>query len=285
MKRFREDAWSSRRESDRLSRKPAAALLAALCLSPAIAAGTPTAGRGLEIARRALQANEGFRGEYAEGQMETVDDGGARVVLTVKMKTKEAALDGERSTIGFYGGPEIDGTRVLTISHRAGDADQWLYVPALNRIRRVRGVQQAAPIAGSELTFEDLVSPELDKFTYRFMGEETVQGRRTLRVQRVAAARHSAYSQEVVFFDAQHRQPVRIDYYGQDGALLKTASLSDYRLVERWWRPFEVRIFNHRTRRWSILLWHKRELDKHYTQSDFDRVTLARWVLTNAIEP
>ena len=59
------------------------------------------------------------------------------------------------------------GHGLLVHAHRDGADEQWIYLPALRRVRRINSANQSGSFMGSEFAYEDLTPPEVEKFTYR----------------------------------------------------------------------------------------------------------------------
>ena len=88
------------------------------------------------------------------------------------MKTLEVANDGDKSLSIFDKPRDVKGTAFLSFSHTKGADDQWLYLPALKRVKRIASRNKSGPFMGSEFSFEDLASFEIGKYTYKFLKEE-----------------------------------------------------------------------------------------------------------------
>jgi hypothetical protein len=64
----------------------------------------------------------------------------------------------------------------MTFTHKIGPDDQWLYLPAIKRVKRISSNNKSGPFMGSELAFEDLSSQEVEKYTYKFIKKENLNG-------------------------------------------------------------------------------------------------------------
>ena len=71
---------------------------------------------------------------------------------------------GDRSLIVFESPPDIDGTALLSHAKILDPDDQWLYLPALKRVKRISSVNKSGPFVGSEFAFEDFTALELNKY-------------------------------------------------------------------------------------------------------------------------
>ena len=81
---------------------------------------------------------------------------------------------------------------------------------------------------GSEFAYEDLASQELEKYTYKWLRDETMDGRETMVIKRIPQYEYSGYTRQVVWVDAEMWQALKVEYYDRKNALLKTLLMSDY---------------------------------------------------------
>lgn len=111
---------------------------------------------------------------------------------------------------------------------------------------------------GSEFAFEDLGSQEVEKYTYRFVEETEVSGRKTWLLERIPVSPKSGYSKEMVWMDQQYFNPLKIEYYDRKGELLKVATFQDYTQYDQLWRVNKIEMLNVQTKKKSIITWSKR---------------------------
>lgn len=247
----------------------AAAVSAALAQPPEDAAT-----RGLAIARAAHAANRGFASERATLAMELVNPYGEVTKRRLTIETLEAREDGDRSKVTFLSPADVKGTQLLTWTHRSRDDDQWLYLPALRRVKRIAAAEVTGSFMGSELSYEDLAGTEVEKFSYRFLDAAELEGRAASKLERVPRSRASGYGREVVWLDEEYQNPLRIEYYDRAGALLKVATFAGYRRHGRLWRAESVAIENVQTKKRTILRWEQRELPAGLASEAFDSARL-----------
>ena len=130
---------------------------------------------------------------------------------------------------------------------------------------------------GSEFAYEDIGSQEVEKFTYRYLREEDIDGQEAFVIERRPVDPGSSYRRQVVWLDRKAYRPLKIDYYDRDDELLKTLSFDDYgRYGDRHWRAGEMKMVNHRTGASTTLLWQDYEFDTGLDERDFDPDRLDR---------
>ena len=78
----------------------------------------------------------------------------------IKNKTLEVENDGDKSLSIFERPRDVKGTALLNFTHKTGTDDQWLYLPALKRVKRISSANKSGSFMGSEFAFEDITSQE-----------------------------------------------------------------------------------------------------------------------------
>src|SRR5437660_8252062 len=101
---------------------------------------------------------------------------GDRSERSLELRTLEGPDAGDKTLLIFKDPPDVRGTTLLTHENRGGDDDQWLYLPALRRSRRIGSSNKSNSFVGSELAYEDLAPNEVTKQQYKYLREETLDG-------------------------------------------------------------------------------------------------------------
>ena len=73
----------------------------------------------------------------------------------------------------------VKGVNILSHTKIFEPDDQWLFLPALKRVKRISSRNKSGPFMGSEFAYEDLVSREVEKYSYKFIKDEkcpTIEG-------------------------------------------------------------------------------------------------------------
>lgn len=229
------------------------------------------ANRGLEIMTKTEQFNNGFLGETSEMKMVLINAHGDKVERKMQSKVKETASDGDKSIITFLWPADVKGTKMLTWTHKKGNDDQWLYLPALKRVKRITSRNKTGSFMGSEFSYEDLGSQEVEKYTYKFINEDSVDGRKSWTIERKSTDKNSGYSREVVVVDQQYQNPTEVKYYDRKNELLKVAKFKNYKQYGKYWRASTIEMENQQTKKKSILTWENRQLNKKFPNSHFNQ--------------
>ncbi|MBI1320777.1 MAG: outer membrane lipoprotein-sorting protein [Candidatus Hydrogenedens sp.] len=233
--------------------------------------------KGKEIAVEADKRDTGWGDSTATLSMILRNQSGAETTRELQISTLELLEDGDKSLVVFDTPPDVKGTALLTFSHRAADDDQWLYLPALKRVKRIASNNQSGPFMGSEFAYEDLSSQEIDKFTYKYIGDEEANGMPCFVIERVPTNENSGYTKQVAWLDQAEYRIQKVDFYDRKGDLMKTLTASDYKqYLDKFWRPGRMEMVNHVTGKSTVLQWKDYQFGAGLSERDFDQNALKR---------
>ena len=149
---------------------------------------------------------------------------------------------------------DLKDTRFLVFDHKQGRDEQFIYVPAAKRSIQVGGQTRKQAFLGSEFAVGDLVQPDLDAFTYRFVGDEDIKGRHCKLVEAVPKTpADEMYAKSVFAVDPTDLVALRTQLFDEKGTLLKTWTVDKLDKVDGQWTPLEQQMTNAQDNHWSRL--------------------------------
>jgi outer membrane lipoprotein-sorting protein len=155
--------------------------------------------------------------------------------------------------------------------------DQWLYLPALKRVKRISSRNKSGPFMGSTFAFEDLGSQEVEKYTYNYLRDEPCGDWVCHVVERYPAYEHSGYTRQVVWLDSEAFRMVKSEFYDRKKSLLKTLNAGDFQqFLGHYWRPGRMNMDNHQTGKSTLLEWTDYQFKTGLSERDFRSQTLKR---------
>lgn len=246
-------------------------------LSYADASADASVERGLEIAKEADRRDTGFGDFTANMVMELRNKQGDVSTRTIRLQTLEVTGDGDKSMSIFDSPADVKGTAFLTYSHAIEPDEQWLYLPALKRVKRINSKNKSGPFMGSEFAYEDLASQEVEKYTYKYLRDETLNGVDCFVVERYPAYEHSGYTRQVAWINKEKYVAEKIDFYDRKNDLLKTLTSSNYQqYLGQYWRAEEMLMENHQTGKSTFLKWQDYKFRNGLDDKDFSQNSLKR---------
>ena len=233
--------------------------------------------RGFEIAEEADRRDLGFGDYTADLTMVLRNRHNEESTRSLSTRVLEQEDDGDKSLVVFYKPADIVGTALLTFSHKTGNDDQWLYLPALKRVKRISSSNKSGPFVGSEFAYEDISSQEIEEYTYRYLRDEEIDGIPMHVVEQYPTDPKSGYTRQVTWRDRKELRLYKVDFYDRKDTLLKTLTLSGHQqFLGKHWRPAVMRMVNHQTGKSTVLNWNNYVFGTGLTDADFNRATLAR---------
>jgi len=234
--------------------------------------------KGLEIAKASQDRDQGFGSVRSVAKMILRDRSGTANVRDFIALALEMKGDGDQTSIEFETPLDVRGMTVLTHAHRAGDDDQWLYLPAASRTRRITSGSRSGSFAGSEFSYEDLVGATVEKYTYDFLREEPCPGaaeRMCFVNEQRPKDPESGYSKMIAWLDTQDYRGYKVEYYDRGGALMKTLISSDFRTFDnKYLRPMKMVMTNHRTGKSTVMQWASYDFTIKLTKNDMEAFSL-----------
>ncbi len=221
--------------------------------SGSVAAGEPT---GLEIVTR-------WDGRPRERDLVTK----ARFILINRRgqkrirETRRYRLDMEgkkgfdEKTIIFFDKPsDVKGTSLLNWSYTDAkrDDDQWLYLPALRKVKRISSADKEKSFMGSDLTFEDMGDRKVEEDRHRLLGVEEFKGRECYVVEMVPREKNHMYSRKVKWIDKTEFIDYRTDFYDRKGRFLKRL-IVEWKKIDDIWVISRMEVKNEQTGHMTVV--------------------------------
>lgn len=152
-----------------------------------------------------------------------------------------ATDDGPKQLIKFSGPADVRGSGFLVIEQPDGSSESLLYLPALDRVRRVAGGQQQDAFFGSDFSYEDIsgLSGDLDSdFSYQLL---EVRDGPLYVVEGVATAADASYDRIVYHVPEAQMLPERIEFH-RGGQMVKLMTIGAFTEVGDYRMPSEIRM-------------------------------------------
>lgn len=276
--------WLDKRSSAMSVVKTATAALAGAALIGAgfwMTEARADAAKGLAISKEADRRDLGYGDMEADGTMILRDKGGRESKRVFRSMTLERAAEsvGDMSVIVFEKPRDIRGTGLLTHANiEPKDDDQWLYLPAVKRVKRISSSNRTGKFVSSEFSYEDLGSQEVADYSYKWLRDEPCPTAKSLScfvVESYPKNRKSGYSKRVAWIDQAEYRLQHIEFYNRRGDLEKTLTMTGYQqYLGKYWRPAKMRMVNRQTGKSTDLLWSNYRFRRGLGEGDFSSARL-----------
>jgi predicted RND superfamily exporter protein len=252
-----------------------AVIAASLAIIPMTGANASNE-KGLAIATEVDSRDKGWGDVTVEGEMVLKNKAGNESVRKFRSTILEAAdaFEGDRSIITFSEPRDVRGTALLTHSKIEPDDDsQWIFLPAVKRVKRISSSNRTGKFVSSEFSYEDLGSEEVADNDHIWLEDAACEHDASLTCAAVESRpknKRSGYSRRVSFIDLDEYRVHRIDFYNRRGDLEKSLRFEDYRQYEgQFWRAHVMIMDNSQTGKSTRLAWGDYSFRQGLTERDF----------------
>lgn len=246
-------------------------------LRAAVSAETPEA-RGLAIVREADRRDVGF-GDFTANMLMTLrNKHGQESIRKIRIKVLEVAGDGDKSLTIFDNPRDVKGTAFLNYTHKVRDDDQWLFLPALKRVKRISSKNKSGSFMGSEFSYEDFSGQEVEKYTYKWLRDEQFEGRECFVVEYLPVdKKNSGYTRQIVWIDKSEYRTWKVEFYDRKNSHLKTLTVSNYqKYLNKYWRESELTMVNFQNGKTTRIEFSDYKFAQGLKERDFTKNALKR---------
>ncbi len=245
-------------------------------VSPVINAGEAE-DKGLAISKEAKDRDYGWKNSQADMQMLLRNQYGESSSRQMSIKSMEQENDGDKSLTVFNSPNDVKGTAFLSFSHPTSNDEQWLYLPALKRVKRISSRNKSGSFMGSEFSFEDLTSFEIEKYSYKYLKDEIIDGLDCWVIENYPKDKYSGYKRRIVWIDKTEYRTLKTEFYDRKNTLLKTLTMSEHKkYLDKFWRASKLEMVNHQSGKSTLLSWENYRFQTDLNEKDFSKNALKR---------
>lgn len=210
--------------------------------------------------------------------------GGSEIIRKMKVLYKRGGAESAKLFIKFQEPADIRGTGLLSIIEKDKPADQWIYLPALKKTRRIKGGNESESFLGSDFTVGDLTSIDNDAKRYDYQvtkSDEPCGSSRCIVLTGLPKGGVDLsilpYSKKVLFVRSDNFVTDHIEFFNPEGKLEKTMMLSGLRKTESsGWLSDKMEMKNQLNGHTTVIEVTKRDTSKAPADSAFTQAALER---------
>ncbi len=225
------------------------------------------ANEAFEIAKKTYYSNQPVD-MTQEVEMTLISDGTESVRKFVSV-TKTNNIDDNNSIVQFTEPRRSKGVALLTKNKKVGDADQYIYLPALKKVRRISSSKKSGRFVGSDVYYEDLQNRHYSKNTYKLLKKS--KGFAILESRPKDDT--SIYSKAIIKVDLAKSIFVESQLY-VDGKLDKTVKVNKFKKVGKIWVPTHIEYNNKKIKHKTILKVERIKTDRGIKNNIFSKKSI-----------
>ena len=201
----------------------------------------------------------------------TARSGASRTLTVHSVRLGEA-----KQIIWFLAPADDRGIAFLSIEHADGDDEMRMWLPSFKKIRRISSSKQGDSFMGSDLSYEDMTSRDLNDYTYLLQGEETIDGVAYWVLENVPRPElRSSYSKIVSWVRQSDALIIKEHYFDRAGNLLKERTV-EAQEVGGYTLPVRMFVRNVQKEHTTELIFDKIEVDTGVKDNLFHERNLRR---------
>ena len=233
--------------------------------------------KGFSIALETDNRDKGWQDSSAVMKMVLRNRHGQESVRQIRVVNLEMEGDGDKGLTVFDEPRDIKGTAFLSYSHALVADEQWIYLPALKRVKRISSSNKSGPFMGSEFAYEDISSFEIPKYNYLYLRDEVLDGIDCFVLELRPQYQYSGYTKSYVWVDKVEYRNQKVEYYDRKSSLLKVQRFTDYQLyLNQYWRAHTMTMDNKQNGKSTTLYWTNFKFKTGLTSADFEKNVLKR---------
>jgi len=168
--------------------------------------------------------------------MTLTNKSGQTRVRKIKQFSKDMG-DVEKSIMFFMTPADVKNTSFMNWTYDDDNKsdDQWIYLPALKKVKRISSDSKSDYFMGSDFTYDDLGDRKLDADTHKLLREETLDGQECYVVESTSKDEDYMYSKTITWIRKDNFVGMKKEFYDEDGELLKVLSIKKVDKIKGYW--------------------------------------------------
>ncbi|MGH4039081.1 MAG: outer membrane lipoprotein-sorting protein [Sphaerochaeta sp.] len=216
--------------------------------------------------------------QLGELTMTLVNSRGNERVRVLKQYIKED--EDETKKIMFFMSPaDVRGTSFMTFSSDEDENDsQWIYLPALKKVKRISSGNSSDYFMGSDFTYDDMGERLPSEDVHSIIGEDTINGVHSIKIQSIPKDKDYMYSKTITWVSDELWIGLKKEFYDEDGELLKTLSVLEYKEIDGYWLITSSQMYNIQSEHKTSIQLNDSVLDSGINDSIFTTRTMERGI-------
>lgn len=213
------------------------------------------------------------RTEYYEGSLEVINSS-QKITRKRWQYDRLGAYGNSKSALRFVAPPEVKGVALLVINHPDRASDQWMWIPAQERDRRIALQDRSTRFFGTDFSFEDLEERDVDQYDYKLSGDDTIDAAPCWKIEsHPRDSKTSQYTSSILWVRKDRYFLVRTDNFSKD-RLIRQIAYRDVESINGIWTARTVAVLDNTRNSQTLLTLEKVEYNLPMKDADFTRENL-----------
>ncbi len=181
----------------------------------------------------------------AELTMTLVNSNGGKRVRKIKQFIKDFGKV-EKKIMFFLSPADVRNTSFMNWSYDdpKKDDDQWIYLPALKKVKRISSDSKGDYFMGSDFTYDDLGDRNPEEDNHKILRTEKINGLECYVIESKPKDEDYMYSKTITWVVKDRWYGLKKVFYDEDGEHLKTLTLKKVENIKGYWIITNVEMKN-----------------------------------------
>ncbi len=217
--------------------------LLSVLINPALGKDDPKARKIMEQ----VEDRDDGNNQESDMIMVLIDKKGQERVRKIHSFTKDLGEDTHRIMF-FLHPPDVKDTGFLTYDYdeQDKDDDQWLYLPALRKTKRIASDDKSSSFMGSDLNYADMTSRDLEDYDFKLLKEQEDRGHKVWLIEslprRPEVIDETGYEKSIIFVRQDNFYVVKAVHWVRDGGYLKYFDVKKLEQINGIWVGTETHV-------------------------------------------
>jgi Protein of unknown function (DUF1329). len=181
-----------------------------------------------------------------------------------------------KALLSFTAPAEVKGVALLILNHPDRASDQWMWIPANARERRIALQDRSTRFFGTDFSFEDLEERDLNQYDYKLLGEEPVDGAACWKIEsRPKEGKSSQYTSSVIWVRKDNYAAAKIESFTKE-KLVRQLHYSDIQNVQGVWTAKKLEMFDAGRNSHTVMILDKLQYNVPLKEESFTLQALRR---------
>lgn len=227
-----------------------------------------------DIAKKSYSVISNYGSSISQTTMILKNAQGVENVRKMEIKKLEGE-NGDKSLLVFLYPNDIKGTKLLSFEQIGKDDKQWLYLPALKRVKRISSRNKSGSFMASEFSYEDIASGNYKNYRYDDSLKTVMMNQESyFKIQRIPKDKNSGYSKQILYIDTNTHLAHFGEYYDKKNKLLKEVSFLEYKKIDGIYRIQKMKMKNVQNGKISTLIWDEDKIKLQLSKNLFSKRAL-----------
>jgi outer membrane lipoprotein-sorting protein len=153
--------------------------------------------------------------------MELINKAGQKRIRELTMLRKDYAEGGKQKYFTYFHRPsDVKGTTFMVYKYPDKDDDRWLFIPAINMVKRIAANDKYSSFVGSDFTYEDVSGRKPDEDSHAILKEEVLNGKGCFVIESIPKGA-SEYTKRISWIDKTNFLPLKEEFYDKQNELYR----------------------------------------------------------------